>query len=124
LILKEQNQTCGGTAHRLPLERKSASFDTLKMTFVLDGDPKKTSHRRWLWSAGEDHDHSHDIFKSREGGSSEYAMTVVVCLSNLLVAFLKTFSSCGESYQSLPGYSSEISGLHSQRGSKDLDFVF
>ena len=35
------------------------------MTNVLDGGPKKTFRRRWLWSEGEKYDNSSNIFASR-----------------------------------------------------------
>ena len=54
-----------GTAHLLPRERASASFDVRKLTFFIDGGPKATAHRRWLWAAGEAYDNSGNYFLSR-----------------------------------------------------------
>lgn len=61
-----QSPTCGGTAHLLPRERARASFDTLALTYVLDGGPKATMRRRWLWSEGAKFDNAGNYYLDRE----------------------------------------------------------
>lgn len=58
--------TCGGTAGELDLERAKCSFDSFKLTLAMDGSAKATSHRRWLWDAGEMFDNSGNYFRTRE----------------------------------------------------------
>lgn len=64
--MKNESWDCGGTSHILPRERANASFETLKLTMVLDGGAKATVHRRWLWDAGEQFDNSGNYFFSRD----------------------------------------------------------
>eukprot|EP01095_Lingulamoeba_sp_RSL-Kostka_P000386 TRINITY_DN10618_c0_g1_i1.p1 TRINITY_DN10618_c0_g1~~TRINITY_DN10618_c0_g1_i1.p1 ORF type:complete len:738 (+),score=241.42 TRINITY_DN10618_c0_g1_i1:40-2253(+) len=69
----DESQTCGGTAHILPNERKNQTFDTLKLTTFLDGDKKKTARRRWIWNEGQMHDNSRLIYLTREELIAEHA---------------------------------------------------
>jgi len=60
-----QSWECGGTAHLLPAERARASFDTNKLTFVIDGSAKKTVKKRWIWAEGEGYDNSKNMVLTR-----------------------------------------------------------
>eukprot|EP00211_Chloroparvula_japonica_P003585 CAMPEP_0119121714 /NCGR_PEP_ID=MMETSP1310-20130426/2214_1 /TAXON_ID=464262 /ORGANISM="Genus nov. species nov., Strain RCC2339" /LENGTH=720 /DNA_ID=CAMNT_0007111291 /DNA_START=106 /DNA_END=2268 /DNA_ORIENTATION=+ len=61
-----ESPTCGGTAHILPAERARSGFETLRLTHLLDGGPKWTAKRRWVWGVGDEYDNSGNIFISRE----------------------------------------------------------
>ena len=60
-----QSWECGGTAHLLPAERARASFDQNKLTFFIDGGPKRTLHKRFLWGEGDVFDNSRNYFLDR-----------------------------------------------------------
>ena len=60
-----QSWDCGGTAHLLPAERARSSFDVNKLTFFIDGGPKKTMHKRFLWGEGDRYDNSKNYYLDR-----------------------------------------------------------
>ncbi len=47
----ESNWFSGGTAHILPAERKKATFEHDAMTFIIDGSPKITMKKRWIYES-------------------------------------------------------------------------
>lgn len=63
-----QSRNSGGTAHVLPGERATASFDVEKMMNILDGGEEKTKRRRWIMSSllGKDSSAKHFYSTSAE----------------------------------------------------------
>jgi len=84
----KQSWKSGGTAHMLPLERKRATFDVTKMTWLLDGGKERTRRRKFILAPGI----------SRQIGDDKYHMDRHQLMEHHLGDFIgmhKTYTMAG-----------------------------
>lgn len=92
VVVEQESGSCGGTAHILPNERQKASFDVLQLTYVIDGGPKQTARRRWIWSEGQQFDNTMNYYLDREALVSQHVKR-----------FLELHSKFTETFMPSPG---------------------